>query len=101
MTHVLDSRSSKLIQEFQGDTKITIWGLDYLKSEVITGLTAIGVTVAANATDASIINTINTLSAKKEATLKAALVPYPAATPTTLTVMILLVTVSLSYCNCY
>lgn len=85
--YVLDTQEALEVDsgETEGDTKITIWGLDYLKSEVITGLATVGVTVSSNATDASIINTINTLSAKKEATLKDALVPYPEATPTTLT----------------
>lgn len=85
--YTLDSQEAVEVDasETEGDTKITIWKLDYLKSEVIAGLGTVGVTVAANATDASIINTINTLSAKKEATLKAALGPYPATTPTTLT----------------
>lgn len=85
--YVMDTQEAVEVDagETEGDTKITIWGLDYLKSEVIEGLATIGVTVAANATDASVINTINTLSDKKEATLKAALVPYPKATPTTLT----------------
>lgn len=86
--YTLDSQEAvevDAVEKLKEHTKITIWGLDYLKSEVIAGLGTVGVTVAANATDASIINTINTLSAKKEATLKAALVPYPATTPTTLT----------------
>lgn len=70
--------------ETEGDTKITIWELDYLKSEVITALGTIGITIGASATDAAVINTINTLSAKKEANLKANLLPYPKATPATL-----------------
>ena len=85
--YVLDSQEADEISstETEGDTNITIWDKDYVKSEVITGLATIGIVLSATATDAQVIATINTLSNKKIADLKALLTSYPKVTPATLT----------------
>lgn len=54
------------------DTYVTVWGNKYTKSAFIAAMKAQGISVATNATDATIIKKINGLSAAEEAALKAA-----------------------------
>lgn len=56
-----------------GDIKLTYKGKTYSKSAVIAALASLGVTVAANATDAAVIKKINKLSDEDEAKLLAAI----------------------------
>jgi len=70
--------------EQEGDSTITIWGHNYLKSEVTAAMGAMGI-VPLGSTDAAYIKTINDLSAKDEARLKKALVYLPEVDPATLT----------------
>lgn len=69
--------------EQEGDSTITIWGHDYVKSEVTAAMGAMGI-VPLGSTDAAYIKTINELSDKDEARLKKALVYLPEVTPDTL-----------------
>jgi hypothetical protein len=55
------------------DVKVTIWGVDLTKATVITKLKEVGVSVANNASDATVIKKVNELTDEQEATLKAAL----------------------------
>ena len=58
------------------DTKITVWGKTYTKSEVIASLKAItGDRIAANIGDEKLIEKINELSDEQEAQLKESLTP--------------------------
>lgn len=58
------------------DTKITVWGKTYTKSEVIASLKAItGDRIAANIGDEKLIEKINELSDEQEASLKESLTP--------------------------
>lgn len=54
------------------DVKITVWGTAYKKPQFIAALKAMGVSVATNATDATVINKVNMLDDKQEAELKEA-----------------------------
>lgn len=54
------------------DAYITVWGAKYDKAALITAMKAMGITVAANATDETVIKKINALSDADEAKLKAA-----------------------------
>lgn len=58
------------------DTKVTVWGKTYTKSEVIASLKAItGDRIAANIGDEKLIEKINELSDEQEASLKESLTP--------------------------
>ena len=58
------------------DTKITVWGKTYTKSEVIASLKAItGDRIASNIGDGKLIEKINELSDEQEEALKASLTP--------------------------
>lgn len=58
------------------DTKITVWGKTYTKSEVIASLKAItGDRIASNIGDEKLIEKINELSDEQEAQLKESLIP--------------------------
>lgn len=58
------------------DTKITVWGKTYTKSEVIASLKAItGDRIASNIGDEKLIEKINELSDEQEASLKESLTP--------------------------
>ena len=54
------------------DTYVTVWGNKYTKATLITIMKAQGISVATNATDATIITKINQLSDEDEAKLKVA-----------------------------
>lgn len=60
------------------DVKVTVWGTAYKKAEFITAMKALGVSIAANASDATVIKKVNELSNEDEAALKAAVESYKA-----------------------
>lgn len=53
------------------DVKVTVWGSAYTKSALIAIMKAHGISIATNASDATIIKKINELSEEDEAALKA------------------------------
>lgn len=60
------------------DDFIVVWGDKYTKSAFITTMKELGISVKANASDATIIKAINTLSDADEAKLKSAVEPHKA-----------------------
>lgn len=60
------------------DTKVTVWGVAYNKANFISTMKGMGISVAVNATDATIVSKVNQLSDADEANLKAAVEPYKA-----------------------
>jgi hypothetical protein len=60
------------------DVKVTVWGVAYNKANFITAMKAMGISVAVNATDATIVTKVNQLTDADEAKLKAAVEPYKA-----------------------
>ena len=60
------------------DTKVTVWGAAYNKANFISTMKGMGISVAVNATDATIVTKVNQLSDADEAKLKAAVEPYKA-----------------------
>lgn len=60
------------------DVTVTVWGNKYTKANFITAMKAMGISVATNATDATIVSKINALSDADEAKLKAAVEQYKA-----------------------
>jgi hypothetical protein len=60
------------------DDYIIVWGEKYTKSAFITTMKELGISVKANATDATIIKAINALSDADEAKLKSAVEPHKA-----------------------
>jgi hypothetical protein len=60
------------------DDYIIVWGDKYTKSAFITTMKELGISVKANATDATIIKAINALSDADEAKLKSAVEPHKA-----------------------
>lgn len=60
------------------DDYIIVWGDKYTKSAFITTMKELGMSVKANASDATIIKAINTLSDADEAKLKSAVEPHKA-----------------------
>ena len=60
------------------DDFIVVWGDKYTKSAFITTMKELGIGVKANASDATIIKAINTLSDADEAKLKSAVEPHKA-----------------------
>lgn len=60
------------------DVKVTVWGTAYKKAEFITAMKALGVSIAANASDATVIKKVNELSNEDEAALKTAVESYKA-----------------------
>lgn len=60
------------------DDFIVVWGDKYTKSAFITTMKELGINVKANASDATIIKAINTLSDADEAKLKSAVEPHKA-----------------------
>lgn len=62
----------------EGDTKVTVWGNSYTKANFITAMKGMGISVAVNATDATIVTKVNQLNDADEAKLKAAVEPYKA-----------------------
>jgi hypothetical protein len=65
--------------EVEDDANITLYGLKYVKTEVIDALKAIGIKVAVNIGDAKLIEKINSLSDEDEAKAREAI---EALTPT-------------------
>ena len=61
-----------------GDTYVTVWGSKYNKANFISAMKGMGISVAVNATDATIVSKINQLSDADEAKLKAAVETYKA-----------------------
>ena len=61
-----------------GDTYVTVWGNKYTKANFISAMKGMGISVAVNATDATIVSKINQLSDADEAKLKAAVETYKA-----------------------
>lgn len=61
-----------------GDTLVTVWGNQYTKSNFISVMKSMGISVAVNATDATIVSKVNQLSDADEAKLKAAVESYKA-----------------------
>jgi len=59
--------------EVEGDATITLYGLKYVKTEVIDALKAIGIKVASNIGDAKLIEKINSLSDEDEAKAREAI----------------------------
>lgn len=60
------------------DDYIIVWGDKYTKSAFIATMKELGISVKANATDATVIKAINTLSDADEAKLKSAVEPHKA-----------------------
>lgn len=60
------------------DVTVTVWGNKYNKANFITTMKAMGISVAVNATDATIVSKVNQLSDADEAKLKNAVEPYKA-----------------------
>lgn len=75
--YVLDISEAQVVDETAegedtGDVKVTVWGTAYVKSSFITAMKSIGMSVAVNASDKTIINKINELSDEDEEKLKEA-----------------------------
>jgi hypothetical protein len=75
--YVLDSTLSEEVDETAetadtNDTYVTVWGNKYTKASLITIMKAQGISIATNASDATVIRKINELSEEDEATLKEA-----------------------------
>ena len=60
------------------DTKVTVWGVSYNKANFISAMKAMGISIAINATDATIVSKVNQLSDADENKLKAAVEGYKA-----------------------
>lgn len=60
------------------DELITVWGSNYNKPKFIEAMVAMGVSVRANATDATVVKKVNELSDADEAKLKSAVESYKA-----------------------
>lgn len=74
--YLMDTRDAQAVSasEVEGDANVTIWGAARVKTTVISAFkSALNVTVAANISDAKLIDKVNALSAEDEATLKTAL----------------------------
>jgi len=52
------------------DAYVTVWGSKYKKPEFIAAMKAMGVSIAVNATDQTVLNKVNQLSEEQEARLK-------------------------------
>lgn len=61
-----------------GDVTVTVWGSKYDKANFISAMKSMGISVAVNATDATIVTKVNQLNDSEEAKLKAAVEPYKA-----------------------
>jgi hypothetical protein len=59
-------------KEDTDDAYVTVWGTKYTKASLISVMKAQGISINANATDATVINKINQLSDEDEAKLKVA-----------------------------
>lgn len=75
--YILDLDASQEVDETAetadtNDTYVTVWGNKYTKSALITIMKAQGISIAVNASDATIIKKINELSEEDEAALKEA-----------------------------
>lgn len=60
------------------DVTVTVWGNKYTKADFIAAMKAMGISVAVNATDATVVTKVNQLSDADEAKLKAAVEQYKA-----------------------
>lgn len=60
------------------DVKVTVWGVAYKKPEFIAAMKSLGVNIAANASDATVIKKVNELSNEDEAALKTAVESHKA-----------------------
>lgn len=75
--YILDSTLSQEVDNTAetadtNDTYVTVWGNKYTKATLITIMKAQGISIATNASDATVIRKINELSEEDEATLKEA-----------------------------
>ena len=75
--YILDLDASEEVDETAetadtNDTYVTVWGNKYTKASLITIMKAQGISIATNASDATVIKKINELSTKDENALKAA-----------------------------
>lgn len=80
--YILDLDASQEVDEEaetfdSGDTYVTLGGKRYTKSDVITALKALGVSISASATDAAVIKAVNELSEEVEADFMAGLTEVP------------------------
>jgi hypothetical protein len=71
--------------EVEGDAGITLYGVQYSKAAVIDTLKKAGIKAAHNISDEKLIEKINSLSNKDEATFRALLEDVPVVTPVELT----------------
>ena len=69
----------------ENDAEIDLWEGDYDRSDVIAALAALEISVSASISDADLVTLINELSAAKKKALKAAIVPYPGVSSSSLT----------------
>ena len=81
--YTLDVSEAQPVSETMevGDTEdvtVTVWGTKYNKANFITAMKNIGVSVAINATDATIVTKVNQLSDEEEDKLKKAVESYKA-----------------------
>lgn len=60
------------------DVTVTVWGTKYNKTNFIAAMKAMGISVATNATDATVVTKVNQLSDEDEAKLKKAVESYKA-----------------------
>lgn len=60
------------------DTFVTVWGAKYNKANFISAMKGMGISVAVNATDATIVTKVNQLTDADEAKLKASVESYKA-----------------------
>lgn len=60
------------------DVLVTVWGADYHKAEFIAAMKAMGISINANAADATVVKKVNELSDADEAKLKAAVESHKA-----------------------
>ena len=60
------------------DELITVWGNNYNKAKFIEAMVAMGVSVRANAADATVVKKVNELSDADEAKLQAAVESFKA-----------------------
>lgn len=81
--YVLDVSEAQSVDEAieEDDTEdvtVTVWGNKYNKANFITAMKNMGISVAVNATDATIVTKVNQLSDADEAKLKSAVESYKA-----------------------
>lgn len=82
--YVLDISEAQAVDETAeaadtADAYVTVWGAKYKKPEFIAAMKAMGVSIAANASDQTVINKVNQLSGAQQERLKAAAEAHKAA----------------------